>query len=93
MFARLSAAVLLALPLFAAAQNSCTTQNQQCCNSLQDAHATGVAEILDALLGVAVEDITAQVGCNDLHTHLRPCPQRCFLQPANRLLLEQQLRT
>ncbi|KAG6835099.1 hypothetical protein H0H93_004839 [Arthromyces matolae] len=62
MFARLSAAILLALPLFAVAQTSCSTQNQQCCNSVQDATSPGVAEIVHSLLGVAVEDVTAQVG-------------------------------
>ncbi|KAG6848768.1 hypothetical protein H0H93_014268, partial [Arthromyces matolae] len=62
MFARLSAAILLALPLFAVAQTSCSTEKQQCCNSVQDAKSSGVAEIVHSLLGVAVEDVTAQVG-------------------------------
>ncbi|KAG6818635.1 hypothetical protein H0H93_003281 [Arthromyces matolae] len=62
MFARLSAAVLLALPLFAVAQTSCSTEKQQCCNSVQDAKSSGIADIVHSLLGVALEDVTAQVG-------------------------------
>ncbi|KAG6818645.1 hypothetical protein H0H93_003195, partial [Arthromyces matolae] len=62
MLARLSAVILLALPLLAVAQTSCSTQNQQCCNSVQDANSPGIAEIVHSLLGAAVEDVTAQVG-------------------------------
>ncbi|KAG6822370.1 hypothetical protein H0H92_014126, partial [Tricholoma furcatifolium] len=61
MFARLSAAVLLALPIFAAAQG-CSTGTQQCCNSLEDASSANVANLLFNVLGAAAQGVTGQVG-------------------------------
>ncbi|KAG6825857.1 hypothetical protein H0H92_002093 [Tricholoma furcatifolium] len=61
MFARLSAAILLALPILAAAQG-CTTGTQQCCNSLQDAQSANMATLLGDILGVAAQGVTGQVG-------------------------------
>ncbi|KAG6846742.1 hypothetical protein H0H93_012129 [Arthromyces matolae] len=61
MFARLSAIVLLALPMFAMA-GGCNTEGQQCCNSVQSSKSTAVAAILHSLIGVAAEDITVPVG-------------------------------
>ncbi|KAG6825858.1 hypothetical protein H0H92_002094 [Tricholoma furcatifolium] len=59
MFARLSAAVLLALPLFAAA---CITGEQMCCDSVQDASSAGMANLLFNVLGAAASGVTGQVG-------------------------------
>ncbi|KAG6817240.1 hypothetical protein H0H87_011297 [Tephrocybe sp. NHM501043] len=61
MFARLSAVVLLALPLLALAD--CETKNQQCCNSVQDAQHASSAAVLGNLIGAAAQGITGQVGC------------------------------
>ncbi|KAG6825860.1 hypothetical protein H0H92_002097, partial [Tricholoma furcatifolium] len=68
MFARLSAAVLLALPLLAAAGESggCSTGTQVCCNSVQDAKSAGVANLLFNVLGVAASGVTGQVGAPSL---------------------------
>ncbi|KAG5718506.1 hypothetical protein E4T56_gene15353 [Termitomyces sp. T112] len=60
MFARLSAAIVLALPLLAAA--TCSSGQPQCCNSLLDATTDGVAQFLENLLGVDVQSITGLVG-------------------------------
>ncbi|GLB38125.1 putative hydrophobins [Lyophyllum shimeji] len=61
MFARLSAAVLLALPLLAAAGGQCNTGEMQCCNSVQNADTPSVAALL-GVLGVAAQGVTGQVG-------------------------------
>ncbi|KAG6855989.1 hypothetical protein H0H87_008669 [Tephrocybe sp. NHM501043] len=78
MFARFSAAILLALPLLAAA--GCSTEKQQCCNSVQKAGSPSAASLL-SLLGVAVQGVTAQVGltCSPL-TALGAAGQSCNQQ-------------
>ncbi|CDO71933.1 hypothetical protein BN946_scf184940.g80 [Trametes cinnabarina] len=60
MFPRLAAIVLLALPALVVAQD-CATGPIQCCNQVQPATSTAVAPLL-AAIGVAVQDVTAQVG-------------------------------
>ncbi|KAG6810322.1 hypothetical protein H0H92_012411 [Tricholoma furcatifolium] len=101
MFARLSTAFLLALPLLASAgvlpslgglgtlagvlpslggsdtsvgvppvgmgmqsraEGNCSSGQETCCNSVQDAKDADVAQILAGLLGVAASGITGQVG-------------------------------
>ncbi|KAH9857450.1 fungal hydrophobin [Lenzites betulinus] len=59
MFARV-AALALALPLLAAAQD-CNTGPIQCCNSVESSSSAAGAAIL-SLLGVVVQDVTAQIG-------------------------------
>ncbi|KAG6812250.1 hypothetical protein H0H92_003706 [Tricholoma furcatifolium] len=61
MFARLSAAILLALPVLALA-GGCTTGEQTCCKSVEDANSPNVATLLGTLLGVAAQGVTGQVG-------------------------------
>ncbi|KAG6824232.1 hypothetical protein H0H92_007590, partial [Tricholoma furcatifolium] len=60
MFARLSAAILLALPLLAVAQD-CDTSNQHCCNSLQDANTTSISTLLSNLLAADVQGVIGQL--------------------------------
>ncbi|KAG6828258.1 hypothetical protein H0H93_014996, partial [Arthromyces matolae] len=63
MFARLSAIVLLALPLFAMAQETCSTEGQQCCNSLQSAQSDAVASVVpEDLLDIILQDVDVLVG-------------------------------
>ncbi|KAG6840341.1 hypothetical protein C0991_007342 [Blastosporella zonata] len=59
MFARLSAAILLALPLLALA--ACDTANQQCCNSVEQSNTPSVANLL-SIVGADAQGDTAQVG-------------------------------
>ncbi|KAF8059849.1 hydrophobin-251 [Lyophyllum atratum] len=59
MFAR-AATFVLALPLLTLA-GQCNTGEVQCCNSLKNASDDNVSGLL-GLIGVAVQDITAQVG-------------------------------
>ncbi|PFH49499.1 hypothetical protein AMATHDRAFT_63067 [Amanita thiersii Skay4041] len=63
MLSRVAAFALFSLPLLAAAGGDCNTQNQQCCNSVQnsqnlDQWALGQL----ALVGLNVGDVTGQVG-------------------------------
>ena len=64
-FTILSTFTTLALAAFVAAGSSpsdqCNTGSLQCCNSVQSAQETSVAHLL-SLLGVAAQDVTAQVG-------------------------------
>ncbi|OJT14174.1 Fruiting body protein SC1 [Trametes pubescens] len=59
MFARF-AAIALALPLLAAAQN-CNTGPIQCCNSVESSSSDAGTALL-SLLGVAVGNIVGQIG-------------------------------
>ncbi|KAF8885082.1 fungal hydrophobin [Gymnopilus junonius] len=61
MFGRASAALLLALPILAAAQSDCTTGSLECCSSVQSASNPVISTLL-GLLGIVVGDITGQVG-------------------------------
>ncbi|KAF8055412.1 hydrophobin-251 [Lyophyllum atratum] len=65
MLARISIAILLALPLLAAAGPH--GKSTSCCNSVQNADDKSVAGIL-GFLGVAVQGLTGQVGltCNPI---------------------------
>ncbi|GLB43275.1 putative hydrophobins [Lyophyllum shimeji] len=67
MFARLSAALLLALPLLARADGQCNTGEIQCCNSVQNADSPSITGVL-GLLGIAAQSVTGQVGvtCNPI---------------------------
>ncbi|KAG6906771.1 hypothetical protein DXG01_012160 [Tephrocybe rancida] len=60
MFARLSAAILLALPLLAVA-DSCSTGEQHCCNTAQDAKSTN-AFFMDSFVGAGLLGAIGQVG-------------------------------
>ncbi|ESK95428.1 hydrophobin [Moniliophthora roreri MCA 2997] len=67
MFARAAAFTLVTSAIFAAASpvpggsGSCNTGPVQCCNSVQAANSPAAAGLL-GLLGVVVQDVTAQVG-------------------------------
>ncbi|KAF8165581.1 fungal hydrophobin-domain-containing protein [Crassisporium funariophilum] len=64
---RLLGLVTFALASFAAAtptlrsDTQCATGSLQCCNSVQAANSPAVATLL-GLLGIVVQDVTAQVG-------------------------------
>ncbi|PFH49488.1 hypothetical protein AMATHDRAFT_147596 [Amanita thiersii Skay4041] len=61
MIARLASIALFSLPLLVAAGGNCNTENQQCCNDVQnnlDQYALGQL----ALVGINVEDVTGMVG-------------------------------
>ncbi|PPQ78970.1 hypothetical protein CVT26_003827 [Gymnopilus dilepis] len=66
MFARATAAVLVALPILAAAQSDCTTGSLQCCSSVQDVGVAAISVVttLLGLLGIVLGDVTGQVGLN-----------------------------
>ncbi|KAF9477859.1 fungal hydrophobin [Pholiota conissans] len=44
-------------------ENSCNTDSIQCCNSVTDSNAPGIADLF-GLLGVAASSITGMVGVN-----------------------------
>ncbi|PFH49498.1 hypothetical protein AMATHDRAFT_147541 [Amanita thiersii Skay4041] len=60
MISRLATAALFSLPLLAAAGGNCNTQNQQCCNSVQNVWPWALGQL--ALVGLNVGDVTGQVG-------------------------------
>ncbi|KAG6915952.1 hypothetical protein DXG01_009174 [Tephrocybe rancida] len=62
MFARLSAAILLALPLLAVA-DSCNTGTEHCCNQAQDAKSANAVDILGTIVGAGVPGLIGQAGC------------------------------
>ncbi|KAG6918416.1 hypothetical protein DXG01_014595 [Tephrocybe rancida] len=61
MFARFSAAILLALPLLAVA-DSCSTGTQHCCNQAQDAKSANAVDILGTIVGAGVPGLIGQAG-------------------------------
>jgi hypothetical protein len=72
MFSKLPIAIVSSLAILAAATpvptdggstNQCTTEQQQCCNSLSKAGDPGTAALL-GLLGIAVQSLDVVVGIN-----------------------------
>ncbi|EEB89374.1 hypothetical protein MPER_12537 [Moniliophthora perniciosa FA553] len=69
MFARAAAFTLATSAIFAAASpvpggsGSCNTGPVQCCNSVQAANSPAAAGLI-GLLGVVVQDVTAQMHCS-----------------------------
>ncbi|KAF5377897.1 hypothetical protein D9615_006824 [Tricholomella constricta] len=64
MFARLSAALLIALPLLVAAGGSqCSSGNQQCCDSVQSSDDANVAALLSSL-SIPIQDVNVPIGIN-----------------------------
>ncbi|KAL1938001.1 hypothetical protein VTO73DRAFT_12012 [Trametes versicolor] len=69
MFARVLVASVLALPLFAAAQQNCPTGTLQCCDNLEPANSPAGTVILE-LMNVTLDNTNVDLGfgCTDLTT-------------------------
>ncbi|KAF9477851.1 hydrophobin [Pholiota conissans] len=74
---------IVSMAVFTSAmENSCNTGSLQCCNSVTDSNAPGVAALL-SLVGVAVGSITGQVGvtCSPISAIGVGAGSSCTAQP------------